>query len=40
MIKEIYAESFDIHVVDVKRTVNRDPTKRTGTEVLMVKKPC
>lgn len=38
MIKEIYGDVFDIHVLDVRRTVNRDPTKRTGTELVMVKK--
>lgn len=39
MIKDIYGEVFDIHVLDVRRTVNRDPTKRTGTELVIVKKP-
>lgn len=38
MIKEIYGSYFDVHVLNVKRTVNRDPTKRTGSEVLMIKK--
>lgn len=37
MIKEIYGDHFNIYVVDVKRTVNRDPSKRTGTEVIMIK---
>ena len=38
MIKELYTKNFDVHELEVKRMVNRDPTKRTGTEVIMVKK--
>lgn len=38
MIKEIYEQNFKIHTLNVKRMVNRDPAKRTGSELIMIKK--
>ena len=38
MIHQLYGTVFDIHVLNVRRSVNRDAEKRRGTEVLMMKK--
>jgi hypothetical protein len=38
MIHQLYGKAFDIHVLNVRWSVNRDAEKRRGTEVLMTKK--